>query len=103
MTAQEQNVEAVQSLLVGIEEGDVDRVLSELDEDARWIAGTKECCGRDRIAAMLTKMGPSHLANAQIHADGDQVFAEYEKGDTHALAVFELTFGKVREVREYTA
>lgn len=110
MTSEQQNIETVQGLLTGMDSGDVDRVLFELDENARWIGHDGEICGKTEIATMLRELrsrGSAHLANAQLHADGDQVFAEFTRQGTtdseRELVVFELTFGKVREIREYTA
>jgi limonene-1,2-epoxide hydrolase len=119
MEQERQNIEAVEHLLAGMQNGDVDVVLSELDEDARWIApsdGHAELCGKAQIGTMLRELSRSyadgmHLIDTTIYADGDHVFAEFTRspshdpqaeGAEHNLAVFQLAFGKVCEVREFT-
>lgn len=119
MKQREENIRAVENVLAGLQQGDVERVLGALDEDARWIgAGTKRqpnIHGKEAIAKSLKKRvkasGGSHWLETRIHADGDHVFAEYTrspkskpdaKGAEHVLSVFELAFGKIREVREFT-
>jgi ketosteroid isomerase-like protein len=120
MKQREENIRAVENVLVGIQEGNHDLVLSALDEDARWIGGngkrSKQAQGKEAIAKLLKKQakkmgGEVHVLQTTMHADGDTVFAEYvrspkakpeAKGAERALTVFELAFGKIREVREFT-
>lgn len=118
MKQREENIRAVEEVLVGLQGGDLERVLGAMDDDVRWIGGAakKPAHGKEAVEKLLKKQakklgGPTHLLGTTIHADGDFVFAEYTrspkakpdaKGAEHALTVFALAFGKIREVREFT-
>ncbi len=117
MQNREENIRAVENVLVGMQEGDVKRILTVLDDEARWVGGDSVetlAQGKDAISKVLESKSAAsglHLLDTTIHADGDHVFAEYTRspshdaaadGSEHVLTVFEMAFGKIREVREFT-
>ena len=121
MHRSEQNIQTVQRILDGLVTGDLDGALAQFDPEAKWYcpdglpeAGVHD--GREGIGALFGRVrerfaGGLHLVHLTLHASGENVYAEFTRsrgkhangpGSEHQLAVFELVYGKVREVREFT-
>ncbi len=120
MKTTESNVDTVSSLLTAVTQGNLDAALSAFEEDAKWRcadglpeAGTHE--GKDALRKFFTAVRaryrnePRYL-QLTVKASDDHVFAEYTRSGTgdaygpnteHALTVFQLVMGKIREAREF--
>ena len=120
MKNEDVNTDAVNKAIIGIAEGNLERVLGQFEEDAKWrrspllaSGGTYE--GKKAIEGMLAEMrerlgGRLHVLNLTMYGTGEQVFADYTispssdelaEGAEHVLTAFDVVLGKIREAREF--
>jgi len=111
------NLRTVEGLFDGLAHNDIDKALSELADDAAWTCPREEPhYGKAAIKELLGQMKATHphgvhFHDLTLHATPDRVFAEYtpsseadrKHDELHRLTVFELQFGKVTSVREFTS
>lgn len=117
----EGNIRVVEKLFSQLREHNVEGVAELLADDVTWQApkGLPNAgvhAGKRGIAEMLAALGEAYpqgitFHDLTLHSEGDRVFAEYRweartaRGGhvkDHALTVFQLAFGKVTSVRQFT-
>lgn len=120
MIRENENIQVVEKVFKDLSEGKLEAVMTSFAEAPTWRypEGSpfktlyEGLNGVQEYLHDVKKVYPAgrHIADLTLHGDRDRVFAEYrftatsnhgKKVEEHALAVFELVFGKITSVREY--
>ncbi|MCC6873417.1 MAG: nuclear transport factor 2 family protein [Sandaracinaceae bacterium] len=120
MRTSEANVEIVSKLLAAVTQGNLEVAVSAFEDDAKWRcaeslpeAGTHEGkAGLQKLFGAVRKRyrNEPHYLHLTVNATDDHVFAEYSRsgssdpyapGSEHAITVFHVVMGKIREAREF--